>query len=647
MKYIFFLLFFNTGIQISFAQYQQRNLLTNTISNDQIKSMVNNLPDWRLNTKRIILDKLNNLSLSAKDSLIKDGQKYLNFTWPSLAAYDYLGFVRDGNRSDFQNKYSERRIALYKLVLAELVENKDRFMPQIVNGLWAICEESTWCYPAHIYAQGVEGLPDPNQNIIDIGASETSLNLSWILFMMENSLQKISPVIPEKIQFELKRRIIDPYLKIDFWWMGFPNKKVNNWNIWLNRNCLYTVVLLENNSTLAETMIERILHSADNFMNSYGDDGGCEEGTHYWEAAPGYMIQFLDLLKGISKDKIDFSGVPLIQKMGEYIYKMHIDKGNFVNFADASPRPNLSPAIIYNYGKATNDSVLMKFASYLAVKQNFSKTLSSGNHLFNYFTNLMVFKDIFHTEPKAPFIESSWFPDLEMMTARDNEGNSNGLFIAAKGGNNGVSHGHNDVGTFIVYVDGNPAIIDAGVGTYTAQTFNSERYTIWTMQSGWHNVPIINGFQQKEGSAFKATGSIFSSNKKSVVFKTDISKAYPKNARIKSWVRSLTLIRNKKLLLEENYNLEELIEPFNLIFMTPLKVELEKEKILLTGVSPEGKKYGLVIKYNSNLFNVKIETKILEDEKLIGFWGQGIQRILFTSKQNTLKGRYRLEFEKL
>ena len=132
-----------------------------------------------------------------------------------------------------------------------------------------------------------------------------------------------------------------------------------------------------------------------------------------------------------------------------------------------------------------------------------------------------------------------------------------------------------------------------------------------------------------------------------MVFITDISKVYLKKARIKSWVRSLTLIRNKKLLLEENYNLEELIEPFNLIFMTPLKVELEKEKILLTGVSPEGKKYGLVIKYNPNIFNVQIETKILEDEKLIGFWGQGIQRIIITSKQNTLKGRYSLEFEKL
>ena len=39
----------------------------------------------------------------------------------------------------------------------------------------------------------------------------------------------------------------------------------------------------------------------------------------------------------------------------------------------------------------------------------------------------------------------------------------------------------------------------AGVGTYTRQTFSSERYTIWTMQSNYHNLPMINGVPQKYG----------------------------------------------------------------------------------------------------------------------------------------------------
>jgi hypothetical protein len=44
-------------------------------------------------------------------------------------------------------------------------------------------------------------------------------------------------------------------------------------------------------------------------------------------------------------------------------------------------------------------------------------------------------------------------------------------------------HNHNDVGNFILYVDGMPAIIDIGAVTYTALTFSKDRYKIWNMQS--------------------------------------------------------------------------------------------------------------------------------------------------------------------
>ncbi len=65
--------------------------------------------------------------------------------------------------------------------------------------------------------------------------------------------------------------------------------------------------------------------------------------------------------------------------------------------------------------------------------------------------------------------------------------------MAAKGGFNNESHNHNDVGTFSLYVNTIPVILDAGVGTYAKQTFGKDRYTIWTMQSNYHNLPMING----------------------------------------------------------------------------------------------------------------------------------------------------------
>ena len=55
------------------------------------------------------------------------------------------------------------------------------------------------------------------------------------------------------------------------------------------------------------------------------------------------------------------------------------------------------------------------------------------------------------------------------MAARSSQGSERGFYVAAKGGHNAESHNHNDVGSFIVYADGYPALIDVGVEAYTAK----------------------------------------------------------------------------------------------------------------------------------------------------------------------------------
>ncbi len=72
-------------------------------------------------------------------------------------------------------------------------------------------------------------------------------------------------------------------------------------------------------------------------------------------------------------------------------------------------------------------------------------------------------------------------------------GSSLGWYLAAKGRYNAESHNHNDVGSFIVAVGGQPLLIDVGVETYTKNTFSAARYDIWTMQSEYHNLPVVDG----------------------------------------------------------------------------------------------------------------------------------------------------------
>ena len=115
------------------------------------------------------------------------------------------------------------------------------------------------------------------------------------------------------------------------------------------------------------------------------------------------------------------------------------------------------------------------------------------------------------------------------------------------------------MGNFILYYNGEPVIIDVGVGEYTAKTFSEQRYDIWTMQSAYHNLPTISEIQQQAGSNYRAQKVSYSVNKQEVNFALDISSAYPKAANIHYWQRSYALKRTEQasLLITDQFKLNK------------------------------------------------------------------------------------------
>jgi hypothetical protein len=82
--------------------------------------------------------------------LVASGEQYLGYKWPNLPAMLFLEYARNGNRSRYEHEHFARREALTDLIVAECVEGKGRFLDDIVNGVWAICEESFWGVPAQL-----------------------------------------------------------------------------------------------------------------------------------------------------------------------------------------------------------------------------------------------------------------------------------------------------------------------------------------------------------------------------------------------------------------------------------------------------------------------------------------------------------------
>jgi hypothetical protein len=193
----------------------------------------------------------------------------------------------------------------------------------------------------------------------------------------------------------------------------------------------------------------------------------------------------------------------------------------------------------------------------------------------------------------------------------------------------------------VMYYDGKPCLIDLGREEYNAKTFSSRRYEIWTMQSGFHNLPVINGVDQKDGKDFKAKNSAFTANAKSATFSTDIAGAYPEIARAKSWVRSYTLNRGKSFVITDKYELTENkkeIKSSNLI--TYCKVTEIKPGLLLFS----GDGFSLEMRYNPKVVTAKIEFKEVTDRSLRRYWPNGVTRVLLEFNHPGLKGGQEVVF---
>ncbi len=252
-------------------------------------------------------------------------------------------------------------------------------------------------------------------------------------------MSKIHHMIPKRINYELNRRFIRPFLDNSYmWWMGFDGKKPNNWNIFINTNVLSTVLLAVDSSTVRNEVITKSIQSADKFLNSYPNDGGCDEGPGYWEMAGGVLIEFLELLTASTDNHLNWSSNELIHNIGSYIYKMHIDRNRFVNFADASPFFTPDSTKVLKYGTVFNDNVMKEFASYLYRSSQKDELLLNSEDLYS-FVNKLLSHEILNTiTPKAPQMAESWLPDLQVITLRSHEGSAKGLFLGAKAGTNGT-----------------------------------------------------------------------------------------------------------------------------------------------------------------------------------------------------------------
>lgn len=464
---------------------------------------------------------------------IKKAKTLLGCDWPLVRATQFMEFEISGDRMAQENPHFERRRKLAALVIGELTEYEGRFLADITDGLFAICEESYWGLSAHkaYYGHKSTYLPNMKDPYVDLFAAETAATLAVTYYLLYDELSEFCPDILSRIEYELEHKVINPYLAhTDWFWMGYSSW-VNNWNPWILSNLMTVFLLTEKRKSVLCDGIKKMIFEIQRYYECTPADGGCDEGATYWGVAGGALCEFLDQLYIASDGKINFFTDDKVKRILKYEESAYIGNGYFTNFADGETRVGMElSCILYTAGMRCGDKSLMSFA----------KELGHGDHDDSPRLRRTLFSMILEDEiEKMPdFVPQNryLFPALQCSFVR-----RGGWYYAAKGGHNSESHNHNDVGSFIAYHDNRPILVDPSCGTYTKKTFSPERFEIWTMQSGWHNLPVINGVEEKDGLEFAADGFAQNGDATEISF----AGAYPENAGVRKLIRKINITEDE------------------------------------------------------------------------------------------------------
>ncbi len=470
---------------------------------------------------------------SYRERLIEEGEKWLNYEFPPIYASDFMEFCRTGNRTHYEDKQFKRRTVLNALVLAECAQYQGRFLDEIINGIFLICQEAAWQIPAHnsyIRDTPQQILPDVTRPVIDLFAAETGAVAAMAEYLLRDALNKVSPAISKMVDHNLENRILKPYLEEHFWWMGDGTSPMNNWTAWCTQNVLIAAFTRKLPENMQIDIVQKACRSLDYFLDEYGEDGCCDEGAQYYRHAGLTLFNAMEVLNHVCGGA--FSALYKKDKIGNiaaYIRKVHVAGPYYINFADCSPIAGRCGAREYLFGKRTGDDSLRAFAAedYRGCEDQLN--LEEHNLMyrvqaaFSHKEMMKYGKDRAEPGLRQEQEADCYFPSTGLFVARDDR-----FCMAVKAGDNDDSHNHNDAGSFTVYKDGKPLFIDVGVESYTKKTFSPERYEIWTMQSQYHNLPSFGGVMEKDGKEFCAADVEYGMGEEASWISMELAGAYPR-----------------------------------------------------------------------------------------------------------------------
>lgn len=407
-------------------------------------------------------------------------------------------FFESGSRAEYDSYFWPKRDRLACAAMLYLLYKEEKYLDEVCNMIWLICGEIQWSLPAHL--KGVNAKDYRTQ--IDLMAAETGASVAEVYYLLKDVLPQ---PVKELVEKEIDDRIFEAFENRTFGW----ETTRNNWAAVCSMGVGLSYILMA--PERFSRVKSRILSAIDYFLESYGDDGCCQEGVGYWNYGFGRFLYLADALYDFSKGEIDLLHSEKVDKIARYIPNAMLRENIPVSFSDAYRElslGNISELLSYVYTNYENFQVpqfdVIDFAD-------------SSTWFFTLIRRFLWWNKDIENKKCQPEIGWNFMPDAQWYINRKEK-----FSFAAKGGHNAEPHNHNDVGSFIFATDNGQILADIGAMEYTRDTFSEKRYTFLNNSSLGHNLPVIGDETQLAGREYCGKVLCAEENK----FSLELQRAY-------------------------------------------------------------------------------------------------------------------------
>lgn len=309
----------------------------------------------------------------------------------------------------------------------------------------------------------------------------------------------------------------------------FTNQ-VNNWNSVCNGSYgLTALVLLDEEPELCSNVLSGATKAITLSMDELAPNGGFPEGPGYWSYQVEYLQYFISALDTALKTDFKISEFPGFKETAFFPMYVSSPINRAFNYADVD-EGGLVTYHFYWFADKFGFDGLSAFADKLAP----SGTDFSGWEAKSTDTFIMLWRNPSDKDPYEGLPEGNvYYGRNQVATMRSRWGDYLATFVGFKGGNNQISHGNLDIGSFVLDSLGTRWVNDIGKEDYGLDgywDYDKGRWQVYTQRAESHNTIVINPSKEADQNPYaKAEIIDFQWNEGSgygVVDMTDAYKTY-------------------------------------------------------------------------------------------------------------------------